>query len=70
MAQPGWGLKITPLNESYEPGTPTMIPSDYPTHSLTIAAAEIASATVTDVTTLRGRAGHVACSVIKVVCGG
>jgi hypothetical protein len=71
VAQPGWSLKVTPLNEYYEPGTPTLIPNNYPTTSLTIAAAEITSATVTDAVSLRWQGTDTSlCSVIKIVCGG
>ena len=47
-AQPGWGLKVTPLNDYYEPGMPTLIPSDYPTHSLTIVGVTITQLSATD----------------------
>ena len=42
-AQPGWGLLITPYNEFNQPGTPTLVPSNYPASSLTIAAVGISS---------------------------
>ena len=56
-AQPGWGLKVTPYNEYNEPGVSTLIPSDYPTHSLTIAAAGITSLSATDDTADRWNDG-------------
>ena len=64
--QPGCGIKFLLYNTSYEP-----IVSVHSITGLTIAAAGIPSATVTDVVALRWQGTDTSlCSVIEAVCGG